>query len=260
MTDLERLPVDDEALSALIDRALPDDEAERLRRRLAGDRALARRLQALERANKAVRGAYAHVIAEPMPATTLELLESRDDVAGEPCDKVARRPIAARRGPWIPYAVAAGVAAAALAVGFWLGAGARTGAPAGLDLLAGRGVVAENTGLYRVLQSQPSGATLAISSVLAATPRLTFRTVDGAYCRQVDLAGERGRTRALACGRGGAWRLELAAFGPASPDADVYRPAAGTTELDDVIGALIDGAPLDRERERVLIESGWAGP
>lgn len=75
MTDHEQIThEDDEALSALLDGELPDDEAERLRARLAREPALAARLEVLENADAKVRGAYEGLTDEPVPQSVVDLL------------------------------------------------------------------------------------------------------------------------------------------------------------------------------------------
>lgn len=75
MTDDGR-SFDDELLSALLDGALPLVEEQRLRERLAAEPSLARRYEALRRADAAVRAAYAPIAEEPLPRQVLELLGS----------------------------------------------------------------------------------------------------------------------------------------------------------------------------------------
>jgi hypothetical protein len=256
MSHREMSTSDDEALSALLDGALPAADAERLRQRLAQEPALQARLDALEKANAAVRDAYAGVVDEPLPSRVLELLGSGTGSRGSVIEFPARKP---PRFLTLPLAAAAGIA---LAIGLSLGVllESRTLRPDSAALLAGTGEVEPGTELYEVLQSVPSGETRVLAAQVSATPRLTFGTADGRYCRQVDLASERGRTETLACRRDGGWRLEVASFtagAGAGPD-EVYRPASGpSTPIDSAIDALIDGAPLDAAAERALIGQDW---
>jgi anti-sigma factor RsiW len=249
---------DDEALSALLDGALPAADTERLRQRLASDAALAARLRELERANEAVRRAYAGVVDEPVPVRVLELLTAPKDA--DHGNVIALGP---RRQalPWftLPLAAAASVALAiGLSLGVWLGP--RTSGPDALGLVAAGGDVAPGTALDDVLQRAPSATTRALTAQISATPRLTFGAVDGRYCRLVDLAGERGTTEVLACRGDAGWRLELVSFTAAVQPGPggLYRPASGpSTPLDAAIDEQIDGAPLDAATERELIERDW---
>src|SRR5262245_38032287 len=102
---------DDDALSALIDGALSRDEAAALRARLEREPALAARLAAMQRANRAVHDAYHGVVDEPLPERVLDLLRAPQTRATNVVDLDARR---ARRAlpAWLPQAAAAGVALA----------------------------------------------------------------------------------------------------------------------------------------------------
>jgi anti-sigma factor RsiW len=266
MIDRHRPPADDEALSALLDGALPNEEAERLRQRLSREPSLAERFAALERANAAVRDAYADVAAEPLPAQVLELLSSQRSAGNEDGDRArnvielaAHKQRSKPRFVTIPAAIAASIALAiGLSLGVWFGP--RAPAPESAALIATAGSVEPGTELHDVLQTVRSGATRALGGNLAATPRLTFKTLAGDYCRHVDLTSARNTTATLACRRSGGWQLEVLHFGPPGsrgPEG-LYRPATGTpSTLDSAIDELIDGAPLDAQAEDALIAGGW---
>src|SRR6185436_3392245 len=102
---------DDDALSALIDGALPSDEAAALRARMTRDPALAARFAAMERANRLVGDAYRDGVDEPLPERVLDLLRAQQTHGGnvvELADRRQRRALPA----WVPRAAAAGVARA----------------------------------------------------------------------------------------------------------------------------------------------------
>ena len=259
MSHRETSTSDDEALSALLDGALPAAAADRLRQRLAHEPALQARLDSLEKANAVVRDAYAGVVDEPLPVRVLELLGS--GAGNEDRNNVIELP--ARRLPRIftlPLAAAAGIA---LTIGLSFGVllDSRMNSPDGAALFADAGEIAPGMELYEVLQNVPSTQTRALAAQVSATPRLTFSAADGGYCRQVDLTSTRGRTETLSCRRDGGWRLEVVSFtvrAETGPDG-LYRPASGpSTPIDSAIDSLIDGAPLDAAAERALIERNWA--
>ncbi len=255
MNDRTPTTDDDEALSALLDGALPAADAERLRQRLSRDAVLKARLHALEQANDAVRRAYLGIVDEPLPTRVLELLATADSRRGNVTELPRKR-----MRTWFtpPLAAAASVA---LLVGLSVGVllGPRTSEPDALGLVAAGGDVAPGTALDDVLQRAPSATTHALTAKVSATPRLTFGAVDGGYCRLVDLASERGTTEMLACRRDAGWRLELVSFTAAvQQPGGLYRPASGpSTPIDAAIDEQIDGTPLDAESERELIERGW---
>jgi anti-sigma factor RsiW len=269
MTDRHRSTADDEALSALLDDALPNEEAERLRRRLAQEPPLAARFAELERATAAVRDAYAGVAAEPLPERVLELLASERSAGHQDAARArnvvelaAHKQRSTPRFVAMPTAIAASIALAiGLSLGVWLGP--RALAPESTALIAAAVSLEAGTELHDVLQTVPSAATRALAGDLAATPRLTFKTQAGDYCRHVDVTSARGTIATLACRRSGEWQLEVLRVGPPGsrgPEG-LYRPASGTpSALDSTIDELIDGAPLDAQAENALIAGGWTDP
>lgn len=255
MTDPQPWTDDDAALSALLDGALPAEQAEPLRRRIADEPALARRLEELRQVDGALRRTYAGIADEPLPQRVLDGLQSRGVVA-------SFRPRVSSGTRWFSLrsAVATG---AALAAGFIIACLVlqRAEPIVPLGFITKGGSVEEGSALYEVLQTVPSSESRALGESWSATARLTFRDKKGDPCRQVDLTGAGGVLETLACRREGSWRMELIAFGPAgTPMAGgVYRPATGVppSPLDDAIDALIDGAPLGREEEEELIARAW---
>jgi hypothetical protein len=252
---------DDEALSGLLDDALTDDEAQRLRQRLARDPALAARLEALEKADAAVRQAYTRVADEPLPERLIGLLRTADDAVRASRGNVVQ--IASFRQRLRVFAVPTAIAASiALTVGLALGVliGPRLAAPESGRWVADAGLVQPGTALFAALQTLPSTGSRQFGADLQATARFSFRTNSGGYCRQINLSSSRGTTATLACRNGDAWQVEVASFGPAAANSatGVYRPATGNTSaLDGAIDELIDGEPLGAAAEQDLIERGW---
>jgi hypothetical protein len=197
------------------------------------------------------------VVDEPLPAEVVALLRPR----GRSADVVAfEQPVKPPRG-WVPSALAAGIAlAVGLAIGVPLGQ-QRGGASAELGLAAAAGAIRPGDELYALLDSVPSGETRPLGRDISATPRLTFRTATGAYCRQIGVGGAIGSAEALACREDDTWTLRAAVFEPQTPAASgaaVYRPASRAPDaLDAAVNALIEGQPLDPEAEADLMASGW---
>jgi anti-sigma factor RsiW len=253
----DRQFTDDELLSALLDGALSPDDAARLEHRLEREPALRARLEALERANTAVRDAYAGVVDEPLPKQLLELLGTETAAADNVVPLAARQP-RERRSFVPPTALAASIA---LAVGVALGvvlAPSRQ-APDAIELAAEGGAVAPGSALFEMLERVPSAESRELSAGVTATPVVTFGTAGGGYCREVDVASTEGTTQMLACRRDGAWRLAHTSYVAGTSTDGVFRPAAGPSPaMDAAIDELIDGAPLDSAAERALLGSGWA--
>jgi hypothetical protein len=250
---------DDELLSAHIDGALPPDRAALLERRLEAEPALARRLKQLERANSAVRDAYAPIAAEPLPQRVLDLIDAAPKTARSDADVVdlaARRGTRGLRFAPLPTSLAAGVA---LAIGLALGyVVASRGPEPDVALIARAGAIAPGA-LHEVLETAASATTRDIGRGVSVTPVLTFRSVDGDYCRQVDIAGPGGGGEAVACRRDGYWDFKTVSFSLAiMPTTDGFRPASRSSVIDAAIDERIEGDPLDTSAEEALIEQGWA--
>jgi uncharacterized protein (DUF1778 family) len=243
---------DDEALSALIDGALPRDEAAALRARMVREPALATRFAAMERANRAVGDAYRVVVDEPLPERVLELLRAPQARERNVVDLAARRQRRALPA-WLPHAAAAGIALA-IGLGLGFGLGQRGGdAPAGM--LATAGPVAPGSALHALLESAPSGEPRELDGATAEA-RFTFRAQGGDWCRELAVSRGAARNAAVACRRDGGWHVDL--VGVEAAGGEVYRPAGGDSPLRDAVDALIDGEPLPRDAERALVGRGWA--
>lgn len=261
---------DDELLSAYVDGALSDERCTALQSRLERDPELALRLAGLRLADDAVRHLYPAAIDEPLPPAVAELLSTARDSGGpsEVIEFAARR--AGRTGTstgdsgaftrsrWA--ALAAGVA---LAIGIGLGlqlAPADT-EPGAVQLAAVTAVPADSA-LHDALERTPSLSARAIASEVSVTPELSFRAIDGEYCRQITFEGNGTAAEALACRRNGSWQIDAvsATVTPARPAGGgefrlARRPGSA---IEAVIDERIDGDPLDPAREQALIGSGWS--
>ena len=243
---------DDEALSALIDGALPSDEAAALRARMQREPDLAARFAAMQSANRAVGEAYRDVVDEPLPERVLELLRAPQAEQGNVVALGARRQRRALPAS-LPLAAAASVA---LAIGLGLGFGLsqhlenRSG-----GLLAATGPVEPGSALHALLESAPSGERRDVDGATAEA-RFTFRTQGGDWCRELAVGSGPARNAAVACRRDGQWRVDLVGIEVAA--GEVYRPAGGDSPLREAVDALIDGEPLEPAAERALVERGWA--
>jgi hypothetical protein len=255
MNDLKH--TDDELLSSLLDGVLPPGEAAQLEHRLEREPELLARFEALQRANTAVRDAYAVVLDEPLPQKLIDLLAT-ESTAENVVPFAARQP-RGRPSFVSPTALAASIA---LAIGVGLGIAFAPGRQAldAIDLAAEGGAVAPGTALFEMLEGVPSAESRELSAGVTAIPVLTFGTADGGYCREVDVTSTAGTTQLLACRRDGAWRLAHTSYVGNSTSDGVFRPASGPSPaIDAAIDELIDGAPLDAAAERELLGSGWAG-
>lgn len=256
---------DDVLLSAYLDRELPQDDAERVRKRLAAEPALARRLEEMRGANAAARNALAAGDETPLPQAVLDLLKEPQPertpgaaTGGRLLHLPAR---GARRWLQAPVAIAASVA---LVAGFLVSHVVRQAPPAAdLEELFYAGTIPHASGLHRLLEEVVSGEQEALPGGLRGRLLLTFESTGGDWCRQVQLSGEARSMQALACRRDGSWEMEAVGFGPGTPPGGQYQAASSSVSapvaaaVEARIGA---GAPLAPEEEKQVISVGWERP
>jgi hypothetical protein len=218
------MSIPDETLLAFADGTLPADEALRVAAAVEADPALAERVALLAEGGRLAAGAFASVLAEPVPARLI--------AAAMPA-VAAPRP--ANDNRWR---------------GAWMGGmGAAVGLAAGLILAA----------ILPSTPPAPGALPPAVTAALdgqggAARVTATHRIEGGAYCRGFE-AAEAGRVlRGLACREEGAWRLRIAV----SASGDGFRPASGEepliTEMLERLGA---GPALTPAEAAEAERRGW---
>lgn len=252
---------DTELLSSLMDGELEAAEAESLQRRLADEPALAEQLAAMQRAERKLTEAYASVADEPLPAGLIALLSDANEDAVPADSNVVSFPKAApRRSFFVPSSIAAGIA---LAIGF--GFGLSLDRDGGLSeserLMAANALITPDTELFGVLESSPSGVTAALGGGVDATPRLSFQTAGGTYCRELTVAAGNRESAVVGCRESAGWALQAVihvSVSNGSSASNGFRPATDpTSALDAIVDGLIDGVPLGAEAERNAIAAGW---
>jgi hypothetical protein len=258
---IERTDRDTELLSSLMDGELAAGDAEALERRLANEPALAQQLAAMKRAEQKLREAYAPVADEPLPAGLVALLtDDKQDGAPAGSNVVSFPPAASRRSFFVPSSIAAGIA---LAIGIGLGVSLdRDGGLSETErLLAANALIAPDTELFAVLESSPSGATAALGGGVDATPRLSFQTAAGNYCREATVATGSRESTLVGCREEAGWALQAViqiSVSGGAPANNGFRPASDpASALDAIVDDLIEGAPLGADAERAAIEAGW---
>lgn len=242
-------PWTDEQISAFLDGELPAADMDALGKDVEADAELARRVERLGAANTAFVKAVSAIDSKPMPAGVEKLL------AEQPTAKVlAFRPRSASGWLMEHRALAASLLCAAI-VG-----GVASGLRAESDPFAPKadGVILASSPLHHALEAASTGEAVLVSAGVSATPRLTFASDTGAFCRQFDVASQRGVTTAIACREGGAWRTQVAVFGKPGTGPD-YQTASGAKSpaLEAFIDNHISGAALNAEQEKEAITKGW---
>jgi hypothetical protein len=115
-------------------------------------------------------------------------------------------------------------------------------------------------GLNDVVSLEPSGAEYQVSQQATLTPRLTFRNQTGDWCRQFRLESGDDASEQIACrSEAGEWQQVARAESAPSPDPDTYQTASGGSALDPTLDRMMDGAPVDPEQERALLQQRWGG-
>ena len=227
---------DYELLSQYIDGELDDLSARRLEKRLAAEPELRQVLQRLgdldERVRQAMGGSDAvpeHIVAMLRPAGI--------NVVAFPRQR-------GQRPAW-QYAVAASLVAAA---GLLLAPQWRDVTPNGATLAS----VLEST------PSMPAGWE-ALADGRDIRPVLSFRDIDGNWCREYLLSTTEGSERGVACRENGGWEVRVAAAADIPGNSAEYRPA-GAGDADVVADYLAERAgdvALSSSEEQALIDAHW---
>lgn len=237
---------DYELLSQYLDHELTETAAADLEQRLAADAQLKAGLERLRMDNERLKQAFSAPGLETVPAGIIALVE-RD---AQP----AIAPLPHRHTAGWGFALAASlvVAASALLINQWNPTANRPSTPATDSMLSG------------VLEQAPSGGSgwEKLADGRQARPILSFKSKDGAWCREYLVSGADGYSQGVACRSNGAWvtRVVAAAQAPGTPSE--YRPAGSTgpDQVADFIAAQAAGIALGREQERELISRHWRQP
>lgn len=242
----------DDILVAFVDGELDAATREQVAQAAARDPEIRQRVDMFRRTGELSRGAFSSVLEEPVPQ---RLLDTVHRTGG------GTTPVASAGARWAPLAMAASLVAVSF---FSLGTlvspfeepAQRDGGPLAL----------EDPLFQRALERSADGVTVAgARHAYAVTPRFTFRTADGDYCREFDLSPrDAGRGfRGIACRQRGTWRtamlLARAPAGIAAPARDAYVPASGEggDPVGDAIARMIDGEPLRPAEVQRAVEQEW---
>ena len=248
---------DDELLSAYIDGALPETDADKLTERLAREPALQKRLELLQSGDETTRRLFARIDEQPMPQAVLDLLQSNDEAETTAAanNVVAFRPRGWQRFATAPVAIAASVA---LAAGF-LVSRLVDQAP---DNAAAAALYAQtipaDSAVHRMLEENRSAEAVQFADGSEGQVILSFADLSGDWCRQLAIGNTAGTVEALACRRDGQWRTEIVSFSATA--GSTYQQASGgpSVALSAAIDRLIgDSQPVDKQEEYRLIQEKW---
>lgn len=236
--------ITDETLSAFLDNELNDAEMEVVRDQLAENPTLADRLAELASVDAELQAHYGSIDDRPVPASIIRMLEAEPPENAAPAqDHVVVFPwwrrVKGHTGKAIAAAVIAGVVMTQ-----WL-TQPSDGEPAW-------------PAIVDILNHQPSGEVYQLDSETTLTPRLTFRSQAGEWCRQFRLDMEASASEQIACrGDGGTWErvAQVEAEPAAAPD--TYQTASGGSALDQTLDRMMADAPIGPDAERALIQHEW---
>lgn len=248
---------EDELLSAYLDNELPTEDADTLTARIAKEPLLAQRLAQLRHANDDARQQLRAVDDMPLPQAVVDLLrrDSRSSTDAAAAGNVVQLPPRGiRRFIQVPAALAAGIA---LLAGFFIANQVQQTSDTAAGSLFARNIATDSS-LHDLLETGSGADSASLAADTSAQLRITFEDVSGDYCRQFDIAGPETNAQALACRRGGQWRMQAVSL--AAPAAADYQSASAdpSKALEATIDALIGpNEPLEESAEKLLISNGW---
>jgi len=257
------MKIDDEMLSAYIDGELALEQRQAVEAALADSPEVARRLDSLKGADRQADALLRQIDRQPMPDAVTQMLQSANrETPAEPEEHNVVAFRARRRGAMAVAQRGMALAASlALLIGF--GAGLMTGNVSQDRLrtaLFGQaaGKIGPAHPLYEVLQRASSGARQTLEGDNTATVLLTFRSNDGAFCRELAVDAGTQASRGVYChAQDGGWQVH--ALTSADPHPSGYAPVSseGPALIEQSIDRLIAGQPLDAQAEARAIQNGW---
>lgn len=248
----------DETLMAFADGELDEPTRSAVAQAMDSDPALAAKVEHHLALRKAVHGAFARTLGEPVPPRLRQVINAGNvvqlDQVRAARHKVSEVLLAPRRWSWPEW----GAMAATLVVGVLAGS-------VGLDRLQGESAVMASLGTKGALGARGQ-LDDALSRQLASAPPagasvnigVSFVSREGQYCRTFAMGAAAG----LACRSGSEWRIpvltEAGAAGAAGEGA--YRQAASAmpTAVLEAVDARAAGPSLDAKAEQAAAKRGWA--
>ena len=212
-------------------------------------------------------------LVERLSALSLKAKRGAPDIVGSLRRlSLKAKPVAEGVSAWLADRVSpaarwqlGAVSAATIAVSLGLGWLAHDNVQPSILVSFEDGRVYASGTLHRVLEETPSTeetriAGLRASDAVTMRANLTFKTKQGAWCREYEISAEHsGKYAGLGCREAdGRWALEVNV-----PAGSIKRqqlhptPAAHTVELDAFVTSVMSGDALGREKEAAAIAGGW---
>ncbi len=246
------MPISDDTVMAYVDGELDAAARDEVQRAIAADAALAERVRRQTALRQRLQGAFAPVLAEPMPERLLRAAQA--PLAAPAPPKVASlaevRAAKASRRAWASDWKAWGGMAASVLVGVLIGQ-QMSGDGAASPFAMQSGQLVAGGAVAQALSTQLASAPAADTGVQV---QLSFVDKSGAYCRTFTSAGLAG----LACHSGAQWAVQSLA--QVEPGAGAGMRQAATALPPTILGEIdrrIQGGALDAEGERAALQRGW---
>ena len=246
------MPITDDTLMAFVDGELDEAMRAEVQRAIAADATLAERVRRQTQLRQRLQGAFAPVLAEPMPERLLRAAQAPMVAAAAPnvaSLAEAREAKAARRAWALDWRAWGGMAASVL-VGVLIGQ-QMSGHSDPLPFAMQSGQLVAGGVVGQALSTQLASAPAADAGVQV---QLSFVDKSGAYCRTFTTAGLAG----LACHSGAAWAVQ--SLVQVEPSAGAGMRQAATALPPAILGEVdsrIQGGALDAEGERAALQRGW---
>ncbi len=250
------MTVTDEMLSAFLDGELGTSQTDEVRAALDNDPALRARLNQFRQADRSMRQATSKAADRRLPQSVMALMAGDRYAAN---DLEGHRRHRGDGGRFRPTAMAASIA---LVVGLTTGAlyqGALLGDPPyGTPAIAARIVPGEP--LFAALETSPSGATVDLEDVASKVqPVLSFASVSGEPCRELEFTNPNDVVRAVACREQNAWRIDFAVRTKKVRSNVGYQTASASDDrlVSSYVSDVMNGDAFGRETEAMLITNEW---
>jgi hypothetical protein len=281
----------DEILMAYADGALDAETHARIAAALKADAVARARVSMFRATGKELSSLYDGVLREPVPEHLIEFV--MDYGKGREASPVQKSPVQTRRTPaasslgrafaparrprsprlwaalgdrlipqgagWQLAAASAAALTVGMSAGFLLGGeGQDSGSGPSLAVLR-QGQILASGALHHVLENLPSNAERAAGSSqgsIAVRAVLSFRTKEGGYCREYEMASAEGQFQGLACRQaGGQWAVEAHVAQGAAPAGT--HPVAHGEVLDKITGSRMEGDAFGQSEEKAALKRGW---
>ncbi len=249
----------DETLMAFADGELSEEEAAGVRDAMAGDAALAARVERFRYVRRALRATYDSVAREPIPERFRALLGDMALSEPEPAPAAPAAPLVAdlaavrvaRTQRLFTPPVWAAMAASVM-VGVLVGSTLMR--PASSLFAMESGQLRAGAQLTHVLDTRL--ASDADNANAALHVGVSFHAQDGAYCRTFDSIEGRKAVSGLACRQPEAWVVRIATT-EAVVESEYRQAGSAAPAVMSMVDSMIAGDPLTDAQERAAREHNW---